>query len=214
VVANFESYSDKKYQVNSQDAYFPLQAKITITKNGVKIVGVDYSGSFSNGDFPTPQDVSLTINLAPYNYKLTVKQLNSLQFSVKAEVGCAAVLDATVTFSSSDYKNLNVERDLSKIDFTYTKDNFIIKGNWDAKIYYMINNPNTSDINSTISCTVYNGNAKIGDLKFKDIAGERKVYVYYKDGTSEDSFVTYDPFLATLKSILKPYFGNQVDHWF
>ena len=215
IIATFQSYTEKKYQVNSQDNYFPTSAVINITKNGSKIAGVNYSGTFSTGDFPTPQDISFSINLAPYDYRIKVTQINSTQFQFTANLGCASVLNATLTFNNSDYKNFNAKTYLDNIIFSYTKDNFIIKGNWDAKTFNGLNNPNTKDINTTLNLTVNNGSSKIGDLKFVDVAGGgRELFVVYKDGTTANTSIDYNPFLTNVKNIFRPYFGNGVDDWF
>lgn len=214
IVATFQSYTEKKYQVNAQDAYFPTSAAIVITKGGNKIAGVNYSGTFSDGEFPTPKDVSLTINLAPYDYKIQVTQINTTQFQFVANLGCASVLNATISFSSSDYKNFNAETYLNNIKFSYIKDNLIINGTWDAKTFYGLTNPNTNDINTTLSLTVNNNTSKIGDLKFVDVAGGRQLFVVYKDGTTANTSFDYNPFLSNVKDIFRPYFGKGVDDWF
>jgi len=214
IVATFQSYTEAEYQVNSQNQYFPTSAVISITKAGTKIAGVNYSGTFSNGDFPTPQNVSLDISLAPYDYTISVKQINSTQFQLNATLGCSSVLNSTISFSNSDYKNFQANTYLSNITFTYTKDNLIVSGNWDAKTYYGLNNPSTSDINTTFVSTVYNGTEKIGTLQFVDVAGSRQLFVFYKDGTSANTSFNYNPFLTSVKGIFRPYFGSGVDDWF
>ncbi len=123
-------------------------------------------------------------------------------------------MDATITFNNSDYNNFDLRTYLSKVDFTYTRDKFIIKGDWDAQAYYAINNPSTDAINSTFSSMIYDDSSKIGDLRFKDDNGGRKLFVYYKDGTSDNTSIDYNSFLTSLKAILRPYFGEEVDSWF
>jgi hypothetical protein len=90
----------------------------------------------------------------------------------------------------------------------------VIKSNWDANAYYAISNPTTTTLNASLSNSVYNKTDKIADLKFLDVAGERKLFIYYKDGTSENTSVYYDPFLTNLKTTLRPLFGVDVDTWF
>jgi hypothetical protein len=212
----FTAYTDGLFQANAKNIYLPTVVKAVLLKDNIELVNVDYTGIFSSGSFPSPISVICSITLKPHVYKFTVTRLASTQFSVKAEIGgdCGSVIDSKITFLNDDYNNLVIEDDLSKIEATYTKGDFNIKFNWDAKTYYAISNPTTANLNNTMSCEVSNGTNKIGDLKFKDVNGSRKVYIYYKDGTSENIAVYNDPFLTQLKNILRPYFGNDVDTWF
>ncbi len=216
VNAKMTTYVDGLYQANAQNIYLPTNVKASLSKDGIELVNVDATGIFSSGSFPSPISVVCTLVLKPHTYKFTVTRLNNTKFSVKAELGgdCGSVLDGTVTFSSEDYNNFVLETFLSTVQATYTKADLTVVLNWDAKTYYAISNPTTTNLNNTISCVVNHSGVKIGELKFKDVAGKRRVYIYYKDGTSEDISVYNDPFTAQLRTILRPYFGNEVDNWF
>jgi len=214
MVASFDMYEDGLYQVNSESVYLPKKAKINVTKSGTKIAGLDLNAVYSSIGFPRPQNVLVNLFIAPNNNTIEIKEVNSKQFTVSANYGCIGSMKATVNFNNDDYDNFEIEKYLTKIDFEFKKDNFTIDGSWDARTFYLFNDPNTNDINSTITCNIRNGLNKIGELKFKDVNGERRVYVFYKDGTSNDAEIHYDAFTSSLKSTLKPYFGNQVDDWF
>jgi hypothetical protein len=213
----FDTYVDALYQANAENIYLPTRVKMNMTKDNVELVNVDYTGIFSSGNFPSPISVVLALKIAPQNYKITVTRLTNVEFTTKIELfgsDCAAVLDSKVTFLNDDYNNLDIEEDLSKIEGTYTKGAFSIKANWDARAYYLFTDPTTAQVNSTFVCNVFNGTEKIGELRFKDVNNVREVYIYYKDGTSEDVDVYGDRFTDGLKDILRPYFGNDVDSWF
>jgi hypothetical protein len=212
----FTLYTDAMFQANARNIYLPTAVKAVLLKDNIELLNVDATGIFSSGNFPSPINVVCTLNLRPHTYKFTVTRLASTEFSLKAELGgdCGSVINSKVTFLNDDYNNLAIEEDLSKVEATYTKGDFNIKINWDARAYYAISNPTTENLNNSILCEVKNGIYKIGDLKFKDVNGSRKVYIYYKDGTSEDVAVFNDPFLSQFKNILRPYFGNEVDNWF
>ena len=216
VSIKFTTYTDGLYQANAKNIYLPTAVKATLSKDNVELVNVDATGIYSTGSFPSPINVVCSVTLKPHTYKVTVTRLANTQFAVKVELGgdCGSVIDSKVTFLNDDYNNLVVEDDLSKIEATYTKGDLNIKMNWDAKTYFAISNPTTENLNNTISCVVNSGVNKIADLKFKDVNGSRKVYIYYKDGSSEDVAVYNDPFLTQFKNILRPYFGNDVDTWF
>lgn len=216
VSLKFTTYTDALYQANAADIYLPTSVKMNMTKDNVEIANVDATGIFSSGNFPSPINVVCSVFLKPHTYKFTVTRLATTQFAVKAELGgdCGSVTDVKVTFLNDDYNNLIIEDDLSKIEAVYTKGDFNIKLNWDAKTYYAFSNPTTANINATVNCIVNIGTEKIGELRFKDVNGSRKVFIYYKDGTDEDIAVYNTPFTNELKNLLRPYFGNEVDNWF
>ena len=212
----FTTYTDALYQANADNIYLPTAVKATLSKNNIELVNIDATGIFSSGNFPSPINVVCNLTLRPHNYKITVTRQNNTEFNVRAELGgdCGSVIDSKVNFLNDDYNNFVLEEDLSKVEATYTKGDLNIKLNWDARAYYVISNPTTDNLNNSIVCTVNMGANKIADLKFKDVNGSRKVYIYYKDGTSDDISVFNDPFITQLKDILRPYFGNDVDTWF
>jgi hypothetical protein len=214
IVASFDLYEDGLYAVNSESVYLPKKAKITVTKSGTKIAGLDLNAVYSSAGFPRPQNVLVNLFIAPNNNTIEIKEINSKQFTLNASYGCIGSIKAIVNFNNDDYDNFEIEKYLTKIDFEFKKDNFTIDGSWDAKTFFLFDDPNTNDINSTITCNVKNGLNRIGELKFKDVQGERRVFVFYKDGTFSDAEIHYNTFTTSLKSTLKPYFGSQVDDWF
>jgi hypothetical protein len=212
----FTNYLDGLYQANSKNIYLPTAVNASVLKDNTEIANVAYTGTFSTGDFPSPVNVVCTVFLKPHNYKVSVSRINSTKFSVHAELGgdCSSVVDATVSFNNGDYNNFDIEDDLDKVEVTYAKGDFSIKGTWDAKTYYLLTSPTTPDLNNSFHFTINRSGNKIGDLQFKDVGGDKNLFIYYKDGTSENTSVYYDPFLDSFKSILRPYFGNDVDDWF
>jgi len=218
VSIKFTEYTDGLYQANAKDIYLPKTAKATITKDNTTIADLNFSATYSNGNFPAPINVSYKLLLAPHSYDFSVQRVTNTQFKFSSDIfsgaGCGLTLNATITFNNDDYNNLSIDEDLKTVEAQYQSDDFIVKSNWDAWTYYSLNTDNTDNLNSTLSTSVFNKTEKIGDLKFKDVAGERKLYIYYKDGTSENTSVYYDPFLTNLKNIMRPMFGEDVDTWF
>jgi hypothetical protein len=218
VAFKFTVYTDGLYQANAKNIYLPKTAKATITKNNVIIADLNFLGNYSSGSFPRPINVSYQLLLAPHTYNMSITEINSTKFKLTSDMfsgqGCGMTISATVTFKNDDYNNLAIEDDLKTLEGEYKSGDMIIKSNWDANAYYAISNPTTTTLNSTLSNTVYNKTEKIADLKFLDVAGNRKLFIYYKDGTSENTSVYYDPFLTNLKNTLRPLFGVDVDNWF
>ena len=218
VAFKFIEYTDGLYQANAKNIYLPKTAKASITKNNVLIADLNFSGNYSSGSFPRPINVSYQLLLAPHTYNMSITEINSTKFKLTSDMfsgqGCGMTISATVTFKNDDYNNLAIEDDLKTLEGEYKSGDMSIKSNWDASAYYAISNPTTTTLNSTLSNTVYNKTEKIADLKFLDVAGNRKLFIYYKDGTSENTSVYYDPFLTNLKNTLRPLFGVDVDNWF
>jgi hypothetical protein len=215
---SFTQYTDGLYQANAKDIYLPKLAKAFITKDGTTIADLNFSGNYSSGNFPRPISVNYSIVLAPHTYTLAVTEVNSLQFKLNSAFisgnGCGINVNATVTFKNDDYNNLKIEDDLKTVVAEYKSGDFSIKSAWDAAAYYAISNPTTANLNASLKNEVYNQANKIADLKFVDVAGNRELFVYYKDGSSENSSAYYDPFTTNLKTTLRPLFGDDVDNWF
>jgi hypothetical protein len=218
IAFKFTEYTDGLYQANAKNVYLPKAAKATITKDNITIADLNFTANYSSGNFPRPLALNLQLTLAPQTYNITITEINSTKFKVTTDLlssqNCGINVIATVTFKNDDYNNLYLEDDLKTVEGEYKTGDMVVKTNFDANTYFAINNPSTSNLNAALTNSVYNKTSKIADLKFLDVAGSRKLFVYYKDGTSENSSVYYDPFLTTLKNTLRPIFGNDVDNWF
>lgn len=218
VAIKFATYTDGLYQANAKNIYLPKTAKATMTKDNVVVADMNFAASYSSGSFPIPINILYTILLAPHTYTFSVQEITTTQFKFASTIlsggGCGISINATITFNNDDYNNFQIENDLKTVQAEYITGDFSVKSNWDAKTYYLFNNPTTANLNSTLSSNVYNKADKIAELKFLDVSGSRKLFIYYKDGTSENTSVYYDPFTTNLKNILRPIFGNDVDNWF
>lgn len=216
VKISFTKYIDNSYTANSKTIFLPTECIAKVVLNGSEIANINYTGTFSSGSFPTPNNVKCSMTLSPHNYNITIQKINNTQFSYNFSLGgdCNSSINGMVYFQNEDYNNLDFESDLDKIELTYIKNQFKLDLKWDAKTYYQFSNPSTDDINSTLVSNIYSSGNKIGDLKFKKINGKTEVFINYKDGTSENSIFVYDPFTSQIKSLFRPYAGSQVDKWF
>ena len=218
VTINFLEFTEAMYQANARDIYLPLRARANIVKDNVTIANLDFTASYSSGDFPRPLNVSFNLLMTPHNYSFTIQEVNSTKFNFSSQLisgqGCGITINSTVTFKNDDYNNFDAEEDLSNITADYTSGDFGIKAGFDANTYYALSDPSTENLNSSLVTDVYNKTQKIGELKFQDVSGERKLYIFYKDSTSENTSAYYDPFTTNLKNTLRPMFGDDVDSWF
>jgi len=209
-------YIDNAYMANSKTIYLPNECTAKVIVDGNEMVNLNYTGVFSTGSFPTPNNVKCNMTLSPHNYVIEIQKINNTQFSFSADLGgdCNSKVTGMVFFRNEDYNNFTLKDDLDKVEATYTKNKLKVEVKWDARTYYQFSNPSSDDINSTLISNVYNSGNKIGDLKFKKVNNKTEVFINYKDGTSENTAFVYDPFATKLKGILRPYFGSQVDNWF
>lgn len=212
------NYTDAPYPINAETFYLPLTANGKITKGSTEIANLNFSANYSTTGFPTPISINFTIFLSPHTYDFSIQQVNSKEFNFVSHLfsgnGCGITLNANVAFNYNDYDNFVLEDYLKSVRATYQNGSFIVKSNFDASTYYHLNNSSTFNLNNNLTNEVYNGSDKIADLRFVDVNFERKLFIYYKDGTSEDTFVYYDPFLTNLKNMLRSIFGSDVDNWF
>lgn len=218
VTISLLEYVENLYHVNAKDVYLPLRARGNIVKDNVKIADVDFTANYSTGDFPIPLNVSFSLLMAPNTYNFTIQEVNSTKFNFSSQLltgeGCGINLNSTITFKNDDYNNLSIEEDLASITADYSSGDLNIKSNFDANTYFALNDPTTDNLNSSLLTTVYNKTQKIGELKFKDVDGEQQLFIFYKDGSYENSSAYYEPFSTNLKNTLRPMFGEDVDWWF
>ncbi|MCW3462561.1 hypothetical protein [Chitinophaga nivalis] len=217
-VVKMSTYKDGKYQVNMKDVYLPTAVKATCTKDGQTILSLDLAAVFSNGSFPIPQSIVLNLGLMPHNYLIKVNKITNTQFNVVTELqsgsDCVTALNAKVTFANEDYNNLELSEDLQAVEGTISKGDLSLQGSWNAAAYYKLSGHKAEDINGTFALNTFSKEQKIGELKLKNINNHNELVIFYKDQTSEAFNVYTDPFIADLKTMLKPYFGSDIENWF
>jgi hypothetical protein len=218
VTITLSSYNDHLYAVNADYVYLPTAIQGSITKDNVQIASLSFTANYSTINFPVPINLNFSMFMAPHQYNLSVSQINSTKFNISSSLmsgaGCGMNINATLTFNNDDYSNFILEDYLQNVQAEYNTGDLTIRSNFDAYTYFSLSNQNSANLNSTLNTMVYYRNAKIGDMKFQDVLGERRMYIIYKDGSMEDTSIYYDPFITNFKNILRPVFGSDVDSWF
>ena len=218
VSIDLNNYVDASYLANAETVWLPTSVNGKITKDGTDLVTLNYSANYASGNFPAPIDVTLNLLVAPFSYNVHIERLSNVQFKLTSGLitgnSCDLNITSTVTFRNDDFNNLNIEEDLGFVEATFQKGDFNINATWDARTYFALNSTSDQAINSTFNASVYNNNSRLGDLKFKDIGTDTYLYIYYPDGTNENTSRFYDPSLVDIKNVFRPYFGNDVDSWF
>jgi len=205
-------YTDASFQVDNETIFLPTSIKANLTKNNSEIFNLNMSCTYNTSGFPVPINATITIALKPFVYVFKIKRLTDTQFEVNAEVfsgsDCSTTLYSKISLANADYENLDLEKDLNNIQFDYKKGDINISGTWDSKTYNSLSHPTTDELNSTLNFVVNNKQQKIGDLRFKDIGKQTELFIFYKDGTSENTTLYYEPFYSDFKAIWQPYFGD------
>ena len=149
---------------------------------------MNFVANYSTINFPTPITLDYSIYLAPHNYTFKVEKINNTQFRFTSNLlsggGCGMTLNANISFNNDDYNNFVLEDDLNSIQAEYKTGDLTITSNFDALSYFSFNNPTTTNLNNNLSNMVYYKTEKIADLKFVDLSGNRKLFIYYKSSMS------------------------------
>ncbi|MFZ4706722.1 MAG: hypothetical protein ACOYMF_12025 [Bacteroidales bacterium] len=205
-------YSDAPFLVDNETIYLPTSVQANLIKTNSEIFNLNMACTYNSSGFPVPVDATITIGLNPFTYTFKIKRLTTTQFEINAGIfsgsDCSTTLYSKISLANDDYENLDLEQDLNNIQFNYKKGDINISGTWDAKTYNSLYDPTTDQLNSTLNFVVNYNSQKIGDLRFKDVGSERELFIYYKDGTSENTSLYYDPFYSDFKAMCKPYFGD------
>ena len=120
---------------------------------------------------------------------------------------CLTTLHGDVIIAHDDYENFD-ETDIVEINTIVTHQNMEIKGYMDGSLLEY-DDPSNTQINAMTDVDVYYLNNNIGELTMQlTSSDENKVYIVYKDGTSEDVETYYDPFITNIEQILFPFLGD------
>lgn len=212
-VLNITQATFGTYYITNDTLHLPQNVSYTVSKNGTVVSSMNISGTYNTSGFPSPQNLTINFFIAPFNYVITINQLTATHFefnySMQNGSSCETEIFADVSFNNNDFENLDITEDLTTVIFNVEKGDLRIEGTWDAQTYYSINNPSPSQINNTINWEVFSQQQKIGDLRFFDPGnGNNELYIYYNDGTSENTSIYHDPFVNDLDALLSPKWGS------
>lgn len=204
-------YSDQLYFVNNDSVHLPTAVTCSMKKNGNSILELNYLANYIAPGFPVPQYAELNLFVAPYYYNLHVERLTPTQFRVDGTVqtgtGCEIVYDTQLSFANTDFDQFEISEDLNNVVFTIRRSDLKVSGSWDAHAYYSFTNPSSTQLNSTIYIEVLWSGNKIGDLRFNNVGNGNELFIFYKDGSSENSSIYHSPLYSDITSMLEPYWG-------
>lgn len=205
----FLKYSDASFTVNNDLIYLPTEVEASLKKDNIAIMTLDASITYNPSGFPVPTIANIELFLKPTTFSLTFKRLTDTQFESQLDItssNYSTSIYGKVSIAHNDYLNL-MDDDFNNIQISFTRDKLNISGSWDIKTYMSLSSPTTDQINSTLNLVVNYNDQKIGDLKFKDVGNETMLYIYYKDETSENMSIYYEPFISDFEAAFSSYFG-------
>ncbi len=205
-------YTDGAYIINNETFFLPQSVVATLHKSNHLIMSLNFNAQYATSGFPVPLSLTTDVFLEPFHYVTTISRNTSTQFHFQTSIqdgsACETSLDASVSFANADFENFVLEEDLNNIVFTAKKGTLEVSGSWDARSYYSFTSPSVAETNSTLNVGVFSQGQRIGDLRIYDnFFSSDDLYIYYKDGSSENTSIYNDPLISDLKSILEPYFG-------
>lgn len=207
-------YTDEAHNIDGDQVYLPKVLKASLKKESTEIMNLNLAVTYNgSGSLVVPTDFNLSLKLSPVTYALSLKRLTNTQFETKfafqQDSDCATTLSTVISFAHDDYENyFDDEEDINTIQAEISKGDMTIGGTWDVKAYNQLSDPTTEQTNSTLNLTVKHLGQKTGDLKLKDVGNDTQLFVFYKDGTSENASVYYDPFISDLNAELQDQLGE------
>lgn len=207
-----ESYSDAPYNVDGEIYYLPTFLKANLKKDNIEILNITLNSTYATNTFPVPINSSIELYTKPYYFNLNIQRIDNTVFKVNSILFKGSnnqiTINSELTLLHDDYENLDIENDVRKVKVDVIKNDIAIKGTWDVFTFNQLNNPTIDQLNATMNLVVNHNQNKIGEVKFKKVNNENKLFIFYKDGTNEEASVYYEPFYNDLKSIIEPYFGE------
>jgi len=205
------SYTDKKCNIVGHDIYLPTKLSSYFNKSGKKLAGVDLNASFTDNGIP--QNVSVNVYAKPLTISSTMKQETASRFvasvSVNDEINKAnsisingEVIFANTINSYSDYEDF----DINFMKCNIVQNELTIDGSMDFKPvngFFNIFDASVTEINSCLNVNVLYKNKKVGTLGVEEMGPykERFVFIYYKDGTKDNTRIYYQDFILEIVDI-------------
>ncbi|MCX6182350.1 MAG: hypothetical protein NT150_10515 [Bacteroidetes bacterium] len=188
----------KQYINDGDTTLYPESGKITVAVDGSKTLelslnNIDFEYQADSSYFPVAVDVSAYID----PYVITLKETKvgnnfTVQFDMSNNSSCVYDVDVEIDLATSDYSSV-IDEDVTLVKGTFGFEKFEVAANVKVSEIAALGDAATVDqVNSKISATVSYDGAKIGDLKLFEVAPDSvRLYIYYKDNTSEDVLQVY-----------------------
>ncbi len=206
------SYSDVPLFYDGETIFAPTNITADLYVSGTNVFDINGSYSYDVGNAtPIPININTTLLFNPFTITISGQRISPTNFQASISISnnnnCNTTLQANVRIAHSDYENLE-ETDIVEINTTVTHQNLKIQGYMNGSLFDY-DDPSNTQINAMTDVDMYYSNIKIGELILQlNSNNDDKVFMVYKDGTSEDLEIYYDPFITNVEQILFPFLGD------
>ncbi len=207
-----ENYSDQLVMMSESDFYLPTTASVSLTVDGVKIVGVDLNEVqyLTDIDIPIPEAIDISVYLNPYTLSVVLDKGEMNEYALNLDFEddfstCNFGVDASVKFEHNDFSNLELS-DILNAEIAIHINDLTVQSLEGIAEILQITDPTESQINAFVDVDVLFNEIKIADLEY-DEANET-IRIVYKDESSEDSANYYESLLTDLENLLSEFLGN------
>jgi hypothetical protein len=214
------TYTDQQCNIESDNVWLPTKANAYLKKDGVTLASADMTASFTQYGIPTKVDVSAYAK--PLKITATLNQDAASKYSASAsmvdETNGANNLSmaATVTLSKnlnkySDFDDIADDDVINVIALNVTQSDLSIEGTVNLRDALRGGKPNDTQINLAMNLTVKWHGAPKGTLKVQTLGdGNRYLFIFYSDGSNENTEVYYDLFINNLEDMFTKYVNPEV----
>lgn len=215
-----KGYTDVLYTFDQEDIYLPKTFDFSVSKGGMKLGAVNLINIVyeQEDEFALPIVIEGSVFLNPFTFTLDAKREEGTKFaaaiSINDGTGCGYAMSAEVNLTSDDYNNFSDEYFID-LKGAVSHNNLEAKYFVDLAKLIKLSNQNDDltddDLNEHINITCSINDSEIGELfikeTFDDLGAE--VHMIYKDGTSENTAVYYEPFADDVEAL----FSDIINAW-
>lgn len=201
-------YVDKVCNIEGDEVYLPTSANMYFKKNGTKLTGIELMADYS--DYGIPKNATAKIYAKPLSVETKLTQETNSKFSASLSVTDETNLENNLSISCTASLNRNITNyedfsdcEVNNIIFTITQSKLTIEGSIDIKTLNNSYNVSAEDINKCSNFKVLYNQNEIGQLRVEEIGDTYHLFIYYKDGTQENTSIYYDKLINDLEDIFE-----------
>jgi hypothetical protein len=206
--AGITAYEDKACNIEGKTTYLPTKVNAYFLKGGIKLASVDITANYTN--YGIPKEATAAIYAKPIDINASLTQESASKYKASLSIidetdnnnNLSITCEAALSNNIDSYTDLD-DCKINNLRFTVTQSAIVINGTVDLKTLNDINHPSATDINKCINLEVNYNNQKIGTLKVEEVGNEQYLYIFYKDGTNENTSIYYDSFVKDVEHIFK-----------
>jgi hypothetical protein len=198
-------YADKRCALfEDLHIFLPTKLKGYFKKDSKELIGFDVTSDFTSNGIPT--SVNGKVYAQPFNMAFSFAQEAETRYNASFSIVDEEKAENNLSISGKMYiKNavLNWEEAfddnyINQINFTLTQEKLSIEGIVDATDTDW---DNADAFNNSWNLKVKWNGKEIGELRAKEVNDGFYLYIYYKDGTSENTSLYYDQLIAHVEKL-------------